>query len=754
MKRLSTVQDKSVKRSMFEKKTETAIPWISVDTVSGLWVVHKEAQDILKSVPDKISILAVGGRYRGGKSFLLNRAILNNPHAFGVGNTTNSCTKGIWIYPKPVLKYGNVPTFIVDTEGISAPDTNTNHDCRIFALAILLSQVFLYNQHGPIDETALQQLGQVVQVCQDVVNPLNGCDQTHSKCITSTFVWVARDFSLRMENTSGQGLTPPQYLEAQLADPPPDTLGFEEKVLLRKSLRSCFPNRTMVALVRPAVEEAILQQLNTVSMQQLRPEFVKQLDHLQVLLGQLVVCKQFRQQDAIIELTGACVAALAEQFVGAFNSNTMPRMESAITLTRQIRARDLYDHVAKQWNDWVTKTKVQLERSPWNQHDCDAVVKGLKAQIVQSSLSSDVVEDAMRRFETQMSQDLSSLQQLQLSKMLKTLQSQPLTLEQWRKWEEAKQCVAPLLQSKFESEQLQWLSECMPPMLSQNEHLAENTKSLVLNVETATREKLEWMIKVDECKTVVDKKQQEIDFLTLEIQTLQSSLDKQNEMCRELSCKVADFTTCQHDLATAQATIQSLQQECEDAETSAQEWATSIVATAQAEARREALRADQIDLALRDLTTAQTLLTKEKQTLQERLQRTEESLLTVQQQVVVETRARNDMESKWMREKAALELSSTGRIRELEAELSIVQARNFDLKRQIEDNHARLTELKNRGELEALKQEISATKGQLESAHATIDRRNNELLHVQEKNRQLTAQLQKLQRQNILSSDK
>lgn len=80
---------------------------------------------------------------------------------------------GIWIYPKVVQSIGPIATqvgdvVVVDTEGIAALDTDPNHDCRIFSLAMLLSSVFLYNSTGPIDETAIQSLGLVLHVVRDL----------------------------------------------------------------------------------------------------------------------------------------------------------------------------------------------------------------------------------------------------------------------------------------------------------------------------------------------------------------------------------------------------------------------------------------------------------------------------------------------------------------------------------------------------------------------------------------------------------
>lgn len=56
-----------------------------------------------KYANDKVAIIAVAGKYRTGKSFLLNRILLDQYHGgFGVGPTINPCTKGLWIWSEPV----------------------------------------------------------------------------------------------------------------------------------------------------------------------------------------------------------------------------------------------------------------------------------------------------------------------------------------------------------------------------------------------------------------------------------------------------------------------------------------------------------------------------------------------------------------------------------------------------------------------------------------------------------------------------
>jgi hypothetical protein len=55
----------------------------------------EEAAEFLKHVPQPVGLVAVAGMYRTGKSYLLNRMLLNRSNGFGVGPSVNPCTK-VW----------------------------------------------------------------------------------------------------------------------------------------------------------------------------------------------------------------------------------------------------------------------------------------------------------------------------------------------------------------------------------------------------------------------------------------------------------------------------------------------------------------------------------------------------------------------------------------------------------------------------------------------------------------------------------
>jgi hypothetical protein len=55
--------------------------------------LNPEATSFMSSIEGPVGLVAVAGLYRTGKSYLLNRMLLNRSDGFGVGPTINPCTK-------------------------------------------------------------------------------------------------------------------------------------------------------------------------------------------------------------------------------------------------------------------------------------------------------------------------------------------------------------------------------------------------------------------------------------------------------------------------------------------------------------------------------------------------------------------------------------------------------------------------------------------------------------------------------------
>lgn len=128
---------------------EEALPFVLFNSVTNKFEINEETREYLKTLQGPIGVLSVAGMYRSGKSYLLNRVLLNRSRGFDVGHTINACTKGVWIWGKPVdgiTPDGDpIKVLVLDTEGLGATDEEQNHDVRIFSLAILLASYFIYN---------------------------------------------------------------------------------------------------------------------------------------------------------------------------------------------------------------------------------------------------------------------------------------------------------------------------------------------------------------------------------------------------------------------------------------------------------------------------------------------------------------------------------------------------------------------------------------------------------------------------------
>src|SRR5438105_4782938 len=104
-----------------------AMPLIACE--GGRFLPNERALRWLEEQGAPLVVIACAGAYRKGKSTLLNRGVLDLPpgvRGFGVGATTDACTKGLWVYTATVpLTQGRA--VVIDTEGFGAVHVDPNH---------------------------------------------------------------------------------------------------------------------------------------------------------------------------------------------------------------------------------------------------------------------------------------------------------------------------------------------------------------------------------------------------------------------------------------------------------------------------------------------------------------------------------------------------------------------------------------------------------------------------------------------------
>ena len=312
---------------------EKAIPFVIFE--NGQFIIPKEARDLLSNETHKnVGIISLVGKYRTGKSFLLNRVLLNRVQSpgFGVGPTIKPCTKGIWIWSHPLM-ISNAhckdpfPCFLIDTEGLGAYDEEVNHDSKIFLIAILISSLFIFNSFGTIDENAISSLSFVLNLSKTIKLRNNSSIENEEELAQyfPTLFWLLRDFSLKLEDHEGNVITEKQYLENALKNMKGSSEIIEEKNKVRSLIRTYFPERDCFVMVRPVEKESDLQNMQQLPDEQLRKEFVQQAKIFRNKVTKKTKPKVFMKKN----LSGAMLVELVQSVLDAINGGNIPVIENS-----------------------------------------------------------------------------------------------------------------------------------------------------------------------------------------------------------------------------------------------------------------------------------------------------------------------------------------------------------------------------------------------------------------------------------------
>ena len=177
----------------------------------------------------------------------------------------------------------------IDTEGLGSTSRTQNEDSQIFSLALLLSSFFMWNSRGVIDGNALEDFALVVNLTKhihvrtDAASSVSGdkpgpaVAQPGSGSVMRTavgqpegghelealaehfpsFLWVVRDFTLRLED-GGRKINDKQYLENALKPQQSFSSEAASRNQIRSLLSAFFRERDCITMVRSARCRALL----------------------------------------------------------------------------------------------------------------------------------------------------------------------------------------------------------------------------------------------------------------------------------------------------------------------------------------------------------------------------------------------------------------------------------------------------------------------------------------------------------------
>ena len=418
---MSEIEENNSNQKSLNNQVNGAIPFITYNETTKKFIINKEAKKLLANSENnkKIGIISLVGKYRTGKSFLLNRVIINNKEnkkeGFAVAPTIKPCTKGIWLWSNPLIITNSnnnnepFPVYLIDTEGLGAYDEEINHDSKIFLIAILISSLFIYNSFGTIDEAALSNLSFILNLSKslklknslqkddddDIINNSTNEENELAKYFPCLF-WLLRDFVLKLVDSEGNPISSKQYLENSLMEQQGTTDTILEKNLIRKKIKNYFIERDCFPMVRPVENEKDLQNLMNLPDEDIRPEFITQSNHLREMIYSKVKPKNFGGKI----LSGEMLIELLESIINSINDGAIPVIENSwkyITNNECIKnIKSLIEHYTKNITNFqknnLEKENFFEELQKYNDELTNEIINKFKSMNINKFDEDDIKE--------------------------------------------------------------------------------------------------------------------------------------------------------------------------------------------------------------------------------------------------------------------------------------------------------------------------------------------------------------------------
>ncbi|XP_059544922.1 guanylate-binding protein 4-like [Myotis daubentonii] len=306
-------------------------PICLVENQNNQLTVNPKALEILDKISQPVVVVAIAGVYRTGKSYLMNRLAGQN-HGFRLGSTVRSETKGIWMWCVAHPFNPNHTLVLLDTEGLGDVEKgDSKNDSWLFALAVLLSSMFVYNSMSSINHQALEQLHYVTELTKLIrtkSSPISAevDDSAEFVSFFPDFVWVVRDFMLELK-LDGRTITEDEYLENALELVPGNDPKIQKSNMPRENIRMFFLRRKCFVFDRPTTDRKLLLHMEEVSENQLECSFLEQSKNFCQYIFTHAKTKTLREG---IIVTGNRLGTLAKAYVDAINSGAVPCLETAV----------------------------------------------------------------------------------------------------------------------------------------------------------------------------------------------------------------------------------------------------------------------------------------------------------------------------------------------------------------------------------------------------------------------------------------
>lgn len=302
-----------------------------------------EALRKLRSIHGPVCVVSIAGPCRKGKSYILSR-IFDQPNVFGLGNSFDPETMGMWMWVVPEKYRDNTgqefTVVLLDSEGTDAVESQVVNDHAILILSVLLSSVLIYNSVGVPTRTDLETLDHIINLCQRI-QLLAGekIDDETARRVFPSFVWLLRDVVLQLpkgiENLK-------KYFLEKVFKPGKGRSDKSQKVV--GNILKYFPDFDAFSLCPPSADPGVIQDLrDSWSQGTVDSSFVKGVENFKMLMKPKLCPKKSFVGPGLV--TGEALATLFEEYVREINKpGAVPIVQNAWDVFTEKKCRECLEN--------------------------------------------------------------------------------------------------------------------------------------------------------------------------------------------------------------------------------------------------------------------------------------------------------------------------------------------------------------------------------------------------------------------------
>lgn len=302
-----------------------------------------EALRKLRSIHGPVCVVSIAGPCRKGKSYILSR-IFDQPNVFGLGNSFDPETMGMWMWVVPEKYRDNTgqefTVVLLDSEGTDAVESQVVNDHAILILSVLLSSVLIYNSVGVPTRTDLETLDHIINLCRRI-QLLAGekIDDETARRVFPSFVWLLRDVVLQLpkgiENLK-------KYFLEKVFKPGKGRSDKSQKVV--GNILKYFPDFDAFSLCPPSADPEVIQDLpDSWSQGTVDSSFVKGVENFKMLMKPKLCPKKSFVGPGLV--TGEALATLFEEYVREINKpGAVPIVQNAWDVFTEKKCRECLEN--------------------------------------------------------------------------------------------------------------------------------------------------------------------------------------------------------------------------------------------------------------------------------------------------------------------------------------------------------------------------------------------------------------------------